>query len=614
MLKALAIHTASESDTGSGPNAAIGYGAYDGYEAAWLIKDEQLYQGQPIPLHFTEGTVRTGEPFMMEIPFRPFHVPCESLIITVCWTDPPCLTHDGPTDLDNDDDKRLVNDLDVTVYEVQDPTVIHYPWTLYNASTAIQSANSRNNVEQVFLSTTELGNVSPRKFMLKIEANGELAAPQIVSIVMSGADKLNSGQRAAWRTIQKDWENKTIKIPTTPTSIRSETTDGLNDTEPHPKRSVTPLTPRQQMEKDIEESRSMIKQMEWDKRHPGQSVKDVIEQEKRVIAPGKFKFTGVGALMPILYSGIVSDVASTTITLANDDGVIDLVEQLGETGPATTGSVYDKTYILELANGVTVPFTEWDEDGVITLPEDITADVTEGETLANIRVSTTIADIFGENNEAGLVSSAEGDALNDGSDLIEVPQPDGSFVTVYYYDDGQVEGWYTMTNGAAADFPIFYPRGFFLDRSAVDSEADPVDVLIAGYVKTYPTRGTIRAYPSFTYASSVTPFLTLGNSGLKDYLNNRTSSTDEDIDFVMVQDANGDFDYYYYGNISEYPYMEWMGWVNANTMEAADAIPLGDAFLISPAVDAVARPYVLNPNGWVISPMAEYKPEGDWDN
>jgi subtilisin family serine protease len=175
-IRALLIHTADEAGSTSGPDYAFGWGLMNTEAAADLIdRDGDL------PLTISEQALTTAESV------KTFYVAAAAggtpLKATIAWTDPPGSVsgpaHDQPT-------SKLVNDLDLRLWN---GSTEHQPWVLdlLNPSNgATKGNNTRDNVEQVVVSSPAL-----TVYRLEVRANGSLAGGhQAFSLCISGANAI----------------------------------------------------------------------------------------------------------------------------------------------------------------------------------------------------------------------------------------------------------------------------------------------------------------------------------------------------------------------------------------------------------------------------------------
>ena len=288
------------------------------------------------------------------------------------------------------------------------------------------------------------------------------------------------------------------------------------------------------------------------------------------LGPNKFTFVGLTVQNPVVSAGTLDAESANSVT---DTGV-DFVALLGAPGAASG------TYVLELADGTIQEVTNWTDAGVLTTPDDITGKVTPTTTTYTLRKAATISDVFGANNSAGLTPDADGEYTT-GNDIVYVIGAGGAATAVYYYDDGDVAGWFDALGNDAANKPIVYADGFYVKRGAGIS----IDLVTTGEVKTTPTSGALTA--GWNYVSSVAPVgLTLATSGLQNFLSTDSTGEYTTVDNVYLPQPNGSFKIAYY-----YDDGDLAGWFDS-TGGDANALPLEGAFLILNR--GVTKPYTLS--------------------
>lgn len=288
------------------------------------------------------------------------------------------------------------------------------------------------------------------------------------------------------------------------------------------------------------------------------------------LAANRFSFVGLTVHNPTLSSGVLDASASSSVT---DTGV--------DFSALLTAS---ETYVLELDNGIIQEITSWSSAGVLNTPEDISASVTPGTTKYKLRKASTISQIFGATNSAGLVPDTDDDFLN-GNDLVYVLGGSGAVTIVYYFPGNQdaPAGWYTGDGEDANNIPIIYPDGFYVRRVAGSS----IDLVTTGEVKTNQTSNIL--IPNWNFVSSVAPAgLKLSNSGLNNFISVLTDpdGSFESVDNVYIPKADGSFRIAYYFNDGE-----TQGWFDGDG-EPADEADLSGAFLILNR--GLAKPYTLS--------------------
>ncbi|MEF8865162.1 MAG: VWA domain-containing protein [Salinibacter sp.] len=175
-IKALLIHSADDATGNDGPDYRHGWGLMNVEQAADLITTDANAEDL-----IREEELSENETFEYKVSSDG----SSPLRATVTWTDPE---GDSPSvDLDPND-QILVNDLDV---RVEGPNGNMYEPFILNPSKPGNSAqtgdNTRDNVEQVFVSNTSKGNYTISVSHKKSIKDG----PQSFSLVTSGATPLS---------------------------------------------------------------------------------------------------------------------------------------------------------------------------------------------------------------------------------------------------------------------------------------------------------------------------------------------------------------------------------------------------------------------------------------
>jgi hypothetical protein len=240
----------------------------------------------------------------------------------------------------------------------------------------------------------------------------------------------------------------------------------------------------------------------------------------------QFNLVSLTVHNPTIAAGVIDAVSSSSVT----DTQVDFTSLL------TAG----QTYILELPSGVIQEVVSW-SGGVLTTPDDISGSVVAGTTTYKLRKASTVSDVFGATNAAGLTPSPDGDISI--ADTIQVFN--GSiFETVYYFNDGGgTEGWFDDVGNPADQKVLNYADGFYVKRVA----GGTLSLVVSGEVKTKPTSGMI--IPGFNYLGAISPVgLTLGNSGLKDFISQSPDGDFSLVDNVLIPAAGGVYQTTYYFN------------------------------------------------------------------
>ncbi len=124
-LKGLLIHTADEAGTYPGPDYVFGWGLVDIAKAAAVITSDNTDQVQQIhESSLTQGT-KDSESWSITASGK---MPVSA---TICWTDPPAVPANIPSNEHNfkDNTLKLINDLDLRIKDNTTGTV-YMPWTL----------------------------------------------------------------------------------------------------------------------------------------------------------------------------------------------------------------------------------------------------------------------------------------------------------------------------------------------------------------------------------------------------------------------------------------------------------------------------------------------------
>ncbi|NHM07916.1 S8 family serine peptidase [Flavobacterium sp. CYK-4] len=168
-LRGLAIHTADEAGTDNGPDYRFGWGLLNAERAANLITNEgsQAY--------IQENTLLQGKSYSFDI--QPLN-PNQSIMATICWTDPAGQIISGAIDLAT---PNLVNDLDIRITKNNQT---FYPWKLDPSdveAAATQADNKVDNVEKIDLPNA-VGN-----YTVTVSHKGNLTNTlQNYSLIISG--------------------------------------------------------------------------------------------------------------------------------------------------------------------------------------------------------------------------------------------------------------------------------------------------------------------------------------------------------------------------------------------------------------------------------------------
>jgi len=169
-LKGLVCHTAFDAGN-VGPDYIYGWGLLNTAKAAQAITDNGLKS------MISENSLPQGQT-------QTFNVTASGngpLIATISWTDPAATP--GAVGVVDDPTLKLVNDLDVRVSQ---GTTVFKPWILDPANPATAAAtgdNTRDNIEQVYLTNAVPG----KSYTITVNHKGTLTTgPQAYSLIVTG--------------------------------------------------------------------------------------------------------------------------------------------------------------------------------------------------------------------------------------------------------------------------------------------------------------------------------------------------------------------------------------------------------------------------------------------
>ena len=231
------------------------------------------------------------------------------------------------------------------------------------------------------------------------------------------------------------------------------------------------------------------------------------------------------------------------------------------------------TYVLQItsgaASGLVQEVTSW-SGNTINTPQDLTTLGLLDDDAYQVRKASTLSDLFGAANEAGL---QEGDITT--ADVIWVPTGSGAFAKFYYSPavvfPPAAAGWKTSGGADAANQPIVYTDSIFIERRG----AGPLDIVLTGEVELNDTALYLEN-GVFNYVSNVFPVgSTLGNSGLENSVLEGDITT---ADVVWLPDGAGGYAKYYYSPEVVFPPAA-AGWKTSGGADATNT-PLTSGFII----------------------------------
>ena len=229
----------------------------------------------------------------------------------------------------------------------------------------------------------------------------------------------------------------------------------------------------------------------------------------------------------------------------------------------TAGTPYT---VQNLSTGVSASVTGFDATSLTT-----TLSVSSGDSY-EVRADATISSIFGATNEAGL---GEGDSGS--ADVIWIPQDDGSFRQIYRAQavpPFQAAGWAEIgAAGDAASVVIPFDVGIFIQRR----QADPVDIVFVGHVRTSATTVNLLA-DKFNFVNRVLPVgITLGDSDIE----TAPSWQDGDsgsADIIWLPNGAGGYDQYYYA--AAVPPFQAAGWAQVGAAGDKSGVELTAGYAV----------------------------------
>lgn len=265
-----------------------------------------------------------------------------------------------------------------------------------------------------------------------------------------------------------------------------------------------------------------------------------------------------------VYQGKITGISSTTITVDdspwsadefNGSGVTHYVEIFSGSGDGIMTDITDTT------------------SSVITIADDITSAVSVGDSF-RIRPHTTVADLFGSANEAGLTAGAStGD-----SDTIVVYNNSAKSSKTVFYHDGSLgpAGWYDNSYNPAEDTIIYPEQGIYVKRIA---SGDATRVVTGG-VKTGTS--VIPIFDNLNIVSNPIPTdMTLDASGLYTGSDNsgiKAGQSTGDSDIITIFAADGSSKRYFYHDGTLGP----AGWYDTSYNPSGSVnIPAGASILIT---------------------------------
>ncbi len=281
----------------------------------------------------------------------------------------------------------------------------------------------------------------------------------------------------------------------------------------------------------------------------------------QTLKAGKYNHIGLTLHESILVSGTATGVSGSVVTDSSNDFTSVLEE----------GTVY----LLEITSGAMAgeiqDFNTWTATTITTPTNLASLGMATGDTF-QIRKAMTVADVFGENNETGLLADSTGNISK--PDLVYIPDGQGGFTRVFYYSGSPGAGWYDTAFTPASDMPMINADSFLvLRRGATD-----LDLVVSGTVKTDASVLYLQGNDAHNYVGGFYPAgTTLANSGLGAQLTSTATGNVSQADVVYLPMASGDgydrFIYFDDGNGNK-------AWLNVNGLAVADDEAITAGFII----------------------------------
>jgi hypothetical protein len=263
-------------------------------------------------------------------------------------------------------------------------------------------------------------------------------------------------------------------------------------------------------------------------------------------------------VLPIQYAGVVSSLQTAG-----------LVDTNATWGNGQFGSLVSPAY-AEFDNGTMVDITSSGAQS-LSLAGALNGVATPGD-VYRVRQHFTIASLFGTNNETGLkpgLNPSQADTI-----LLQIPET-GATMTIFYFSNAVVHGWYRSDYSSAANQIIYPEQGVMVRRVA----AGNVNVYACGPVKTgvtvapvepgYNLVGTLKSLSSVSL-SQMNLYTGSPLTGLASGLNPSTADT-----LVVVQPNGSTATYFYFKNAT------MQGWYSALFQPAGNTMfAPGSAFFI----------------------------------
>ena len=270
-------------------------------------------------------------------------------------------------------------------------------------------------------------------------------------------------------------------------------------------------------------------------------------------------FFSLPLVQPVAYAGTVTAKESDTITDANAHWTNDQFN-------GANGSFY-----VEFDSGLVADITDTDGTAqTLRFPGDLQSVMTVGDSF-RIRKHTTISDVFGPNNEAGLVAS---DNPAEAENVILYMAETQTRQTFFYYNVPGYQGWNRSDYTPAGNVVIHPEQGIMVARKTpgdlviYSRGARPAGPALAPIVPGFNLVGTLKSAASLSFAELN---IYTGNPTTGVYAADNPAQADN---LILVGPADAGI--YWYCNVLNYE-----GWYDTEYHPANTVmIPPGSAFFV----------------------------------
>lgn len=292
----------------------------------------------------------------------------------------------------------------------------------------------------------------------------------------------------------------------------------------------------------------------------------------------------------VVYSGSASSVSGSTISTS-------FSMTSGEV--STTDAEGNSSHYVQLSDGTILDITS-NTESALTLAVDVSS-LVSAEDEITVKKYTTLGDLFGSANSAGLTAGADASS----SDIIFVMSSDGAGTySSYYYQDDPFDGffggdgWRALGDNSTdvSDVILAPDDGIIVKRDA----SSDISLVVAGTVNTIQHNRTLpQGFSLVSYPFPVDT--TLDDSGIYSGSNGYVSGGDANSsDIVYVLSPSGSYTSYYRQDDPFDGFFGGDGWRalgDNSTDVGSTTIPVGSAIIIKHTGSGLdwtdATPYTL---------------------